>query len=42
VFPAERADVGEKRVGQKFVLSAKLSDGAAEIDGLPKGDGGDR
>src|ERR1700722_16355641 len=42
VFPAERTDVGEKRVGQKFALSAKLGDGAAEIDGVPEGDGGDR
>ena len=42
VFPAERADVGEKRVGQKFALGAKLGDGAAEIDGVPEGDGGDR
>jgi hypothetical protein len=42
VFPAERADMGEKRVGQKFALSAKLGDGAAEIDGVSEGDGGDR
>ena len=42
VFPAERADVGEKRVGQKFASSAKLGDGVAEIDGVPEGDGGDR
>ena len=34
--------MGEKRVGQKFALSAKLGDGAAEIDGVPEGDGGDR
>jgi hypothetical protein len=39
VFPTDRA---EKRVGQKFALSAKLGDGAAEIDGVPEGDGGDR
>jgi hypothetical protein len=31
-----------KRVRQKFALSAKLGDGAAEIDGIPKGNGGDR
>ena len=42
VFPAERADVGEKCVEQKFALGAKLGDGAAEIDGVPEGDGGDR
>src|ERR1700741_5199337 len=42
VFPAERADVGEQRVGQNFALGAKLGDGAAEIDGVPEGDGGDR
>jgi hypothetical protein len=34
--------MGEKRVGQKFALSAKLGDGAAEIDGVPEDDGGDR
>jgi hypothetical protein len=34
--------VGEQRVGQKFALDAKLGDGAAEIDGVPEGDGGDR
>jgi hypothetical protein len=34
--------MGEKRVGQKFALSAKLGDGAAEIDGVSEGDGGDR
>ena len=42
VFPAERTDVGEESVGQKFALSAKLGDGAAEIDGAPEGDGRDR
>ena len=42
VFPAERTDVGEESVGQKFALSAKLGDGAAEIDGVPEGDGGNR
>src|SRR5271157_5885066 len=42
VFPAERAYVGEQRVGQSFALGAKLGDGVAEIDGVPKGDGGDR
>jgi hypothetical protein len=40
VFPAERSDVGQQRVGQDFALNAKLGDGAAEIDGVPKGDGG--
>jgi hypothetical protein len=34
--------MGEKRVGQKYALSTKLGDGAAEIDGIPEGDGGDR
>ena len=34
--------MGEKRVGQKFALSAKLSDCAAEISGVLEGDGGDR
>ena len=42
VFPAERSDVGQQRVGQNFALDAKLGDGAAEIDGVPEGDGGDR
>ena len=42
MFPSERGDVGEQRVGQSFALGAKLGDGAAEIDGVPEGDGGDR
>jgi hypothetical protein len=42
VFPAEWSDVGQQRVGQNFALDAKLGDGAAEIDGVPEGDGGDR
>jgi hypothetical protein len=42
VFPAEWSDVGQQRVGQNFALDAKLGDGAAEIDGVPQGDGGDR
>ena len=36
VFPAERSDVGEQRVGQRFALDAKLGDGAAEIDGVQR------
>jgi hypothetical protein len=28
--------------GRTSALDAKLGDGAAEIDGVPKGDGGDR
>jgi hypothetical protein len=42
VFSAEWSDVGQQRVGQNFALDAKLGDGAAEIDGVPEGDGGDR
>ena len=42
VFPAEWSDVRQQRVGQNFALDAKLGDGAAEIDGVPEGDGGDR
>ena len=42
VFPAERANVAEQRIGQSFALGAKLGDGVAEIDGVPEGDGGDR
>jgi hypothetical protein len=33
VFPAEWSNVGEKRVGHKFALGAKLGDSATEIDG---------
>jgi hypothetical protein len=36
------ARCGQQRVGQNFALDAKLGDGAAEIDGVPEGDGGDR
>ncbi len=42
VFPSERGDVGEQRVGQGFALGAKLGDGVAEIDGVPEDDGGNR
>jgi hypothetical protein len=42
VFPVERSDVGEERVGQNFALGAKLGDSAAEIDGVPEGDNSDR
>jgi len=43
VFPTEWSEVGQQRVGQNdFALDAKLGDGAAEIDGVPEGDGGDR
>ena len=42
VSRAEWSDVGRQRVGQNFALDAKLGDGAAEIDGVPEGDDGDR
>jgi hypothetical protein len=34
--------VGQQRVRQNFALDSKLGDGAAEIDGVPEGDSGDR
>jgi hypothetical protein len=34
--------VGEQLVRQRFALGAKLCNGAAEVDGVPEDDGGDR
>jgi hypothetical protein len=34
--------VGERLVRQRFALGAKLCNGAAEVDGVPEDDGGDR
>ncbi len=42
VLPAERGNVGEQLIGQSFGLGAKLSNGVAEVDGVPEDDGGDR
>ena len=42
VLPAERGNVGEQLVRQRLVLGAKLCNGTAEVDGVPKDDGGDR
>jgi hypothetical protein len=42
VLPAERGNVGERLVRQRFALGAKLCNGAAEVDGVPEDDGGDR
>jgi hypothetical protein len=33
--------MGEKLVGNGFAARAKFIDGAADIDGVPKDDGGD-
>ena len=41
MLPSERRDVSEKLVGNDFAARAQLFDGAAEIDGVPKDDGGD-
>ena len=42
VLPAEWGNVGERLVRQRFALGAKLCNGAAEVDGVPEDDGGDR
>jgi hypothetical protein len=41
VLPAERGNVGEQLVRQRLVLGAKLCNGTAEVDGVPKDDCGD-
>ena len=41
MLPAKRPNMGEKLVGNGFAARAKFIDGAAEIDGVPKNDGGD-
>jgi hypothetical protein len=42
VLPAERGNVGEQLIRQRLALGAKLCNGTAEVDGVPKDDGGDR
>jgi hypothetical protein len=42
VFPAERGNVDEQFIGQRFAFGAKLGDGVTEVDGVPEHDGGDR
>ncbi len=41
VFPTERRDVLEQRVGNVSALSLQMSDSAVEIDGVPVHDGAD-
>jgi hypothetical protein len=41
VFPAERGNVDEQFIGQRFAFGAKLGDGVTEVDGVPEDDGGD-
>jgi len=42
VLPAERGNVGEQFIGQRFAFGAKLGNGVTEVDGVPEDDGGDR
>ena len=42
MLQAQRGNVGEQVIGQSFGLGAKLGNGVAEVDGVPKDDGGDR
>lgn len=40
MLPAERRDAGDKVILDGFATRAQIIDGAAEIDGVPKDDGG--
>ena len=42
MFPAERGNLDEQFIGQRFAFGAKLGDGVTEVDGVPEDDGGDR
>ena len=42
VLPAERGNVGEQFVRQRFALGAKLCNSVGQVDGVPEDDGGDR